>query len=245
MTQAAPCGGSHRTPKSRTGPPRAGRSARPSRWPFALVAAVVVVAGVVAVAVSRGGSSDGGTAAATAVETAPVTVTGTPLPATPAGANGLIDPATDPAVGMAVPTLAGVTFDGSPVVVGTPGRPTIVAFVAHWCPHCQAEVPRLLQWRTDGSLSTAVDWTTVSTSVAPSGPNYPPSAWLDRVGWTAPVLADSTDATAGQAWGLQSFPYLVAVRADGTVAARGVGELTLDQVRTLVAAAAGSAAAAP
>jgi thiol-disulfide isomerase/thioredoxin len=131
------------------------------------------------------------------------------------------------------------------VVVGTPGHPTVVAFVAHWCPHCQAEVPRLQQWRTDGSVSTAVDWATVSTSVEPSGPNYPPSAWLDRVGWTAPVLADSTDATAGQAWGLQSFPYLVAVRADGTVAARGVGELTLDQVRTLVAAAAGAAAAAP
>jgi thiol-disulfide isomerase/thioredoxin len=140
--------------------------------------------------------------------------------------------------------LSGVSFDGSPVTVGTPGAPTIVAFVAHWCPHCQKEVPLLQQWRSDGSLPAGVNWATVSTSVEPAGPNYPPSAWLAKVGWTAPVLADSADSQAAQAWGLSSFPYLVAVRADGTVAARGIGELTLDQVRTLVAAAAGPAAAA-
>ncbi len=223
---------------------RAGPAARPSRWPFLVVAAVVVAAGVVAVVVSRSGGGSSGSAATTLYETAPVTVTGNPLPATPAGASGLIDPSTDPAVGRPVPTLSGVTFDGSPVVVGTPGHPTIVAFVAHWCPHCQAEVPRLQQWRTDGSLPAGVDWATVSTSVDAGAPNYPPSAWLSRVGWTAPVLADSVDTTAGQAWGLQSFPYLVAVRADGTVAARGVGELTLDEVRTLVAAA-GSPSTSP
>ena len=77
----------------------------------------------------------------------------------------------------------------------------------------------------------------MSTDVQSNTPDYPPSAWLARVGWTAPVLADSADSEAAAAWGLRSFPYLVALRADGTVAARGVGELTLDEVRTLVAAA--------
>jgi hypothetical protein len=51
------------------------------------------------------------------------------------------------------------------------------------------------------------------------------------------VLADSTDLTAANAYGLTSFPYFVMVGADGTVKARATGELTLADVQTLVAAA--------
>jgi hypothetical protein len=236
MTHAAPRG-TGRPDRTRTH--ARGRPApRPSRWPFAVVVGVVLAAGLVAVLASRGGSDDAD-GAATAPETAPVTVSGSPLAPVPADANGLLDPATDPAVGQAVPTLTGQAFDGTPVVVGATGGPQIVAFVAHWCPHCQKEVPLLQRWRTDASLPADVDWTTVSTGVEPSGPNFPPSAWLADVGWTAPVLADSADSTAAVAWGLRAFPYLVAVRADGTVAARGVGELTLAQVQQLAAAAVG------
>jgi thiol-disulfide isomerase/thioredoxin len=209
------------------------------------VAAVVVVAGVVAVVASRSGGDSGGSAVATAYETAPVTVSGTVLPPFPSDASGLLDPAADPAVGQTIPTLTGQSFDGSPVTVGETGRPSIVLFVAHWCPHCQKEVPLLQQWRADGSLPAGVDWLTVSTSVEPDAPNYPPSAWLARVGWPGPVMADSTDLTAAQAYGLQSFPYLVAVKADGTVAARGIGELTLDQVRELIATTGVTATSAP
>jgi hypothetical protein len=93
------------------------------------------------------------------------------------------------------------------------------------------------QWRDAGSFSADVQWRTVSTSVKSSQGNYPPSSWLTKVKWTAPVLADSTDLTAANAYGLTSFPYFVMVGADGTVKARATGELTLADVQTLVAAA--------
>lgn len=237
MSQAA----SHRHPsparsRAKPAPSRPKPARRTPWWPFAAVAAVIVLAGVIAIVASRGGDEPSGGAAA-ATETAPVQVEGTALPTPPPDAIGLIPPASDPAVGQVAPTLHGVSFDGSPVTIGGTGRPTIVLFVAHWCPHCQAEIPRLKQWRADGSLPAAVDWATVSTSVSANSANYPPSAWLARAGWTAPVLADSADFAAAQAYGLQSFPYFVVVKADGTVAARAIGELSVDQVRTLLAAA--------
>ena len=234
MTQAA----SRRRPPQPPSRSRRSRSRRTSWWPFAVVAAVVVVAGVIAIVASSGDDDDsGGSSVATGSQTASVEITGTALAATPENATGLVDPATDPAVGQVAPTVKGVSFDGTPVTVGGAGRPTIVLFVAHWCPHCQKEVPLVQKWRTDGSLSADVDWVTVSTSVSSSADNYPPSAWLAREGWSAPVLADSEDFSTARAYGLQSFPYFVALKADGTVAARAIGELAVAQVRTLVAAA--------
>lgn len=79
---------------------------------------------------------------------------------------------------------------------------------------------------------------TVSTGVAEERGNYPPQRWLKEAGWTAPVLADSSDSTAAAAYGLSSFPYFVAVDAEGKVVARTSGELTTDQFDALVAAAA-------
>ena len=59
-------------------------------------------------------------------------------------------------------------------------------FVAHWCPHCQAEVPRIVALAEQGRLPEGVDVAAVSTAVDATAPNYPPSAWLDRVGWPFP-----------------------------------------------------------
>jgi thiol-disulfide isomerase/thioredoxin len=155
----------------------------------------------------------------------------------------MIDPATDAAVGQAAPTLRGVSFDGTPVSVLGTGRPTVVLFLAHWCPHCQAEVPQLQEWRDGGQLPADVDWASVSTGVRSNLDNYPPSAWLADEGWTVPTLADSEDGTAAVAYGLTNFPYFVAVRADGTVAARATGELGLEQVLQLTESASGGSAA--
>ena len=51
------------------------------------------------------------------------------------------------------PRWTGQSFDGTPLAINPgDGKPKLVVFVAHWCPHCQAEVPRVLvQWMASGA----------------------------------------------------------------------------------------------
>jgi thiol-disulfide isomerase/thioredoxin len=150
--------------------------------------------------------------------TRPVTVTGTALAPMPKSG-------TDAAVGVTPPTLQGAAFTGTPVTI-TPGTggPMMVVFVAHWCPHCQREVPRLVKWIADGGPPAGLQIFAVSTSVMKKAGNYPPSTWLAKVNWPKPVLADDDNSSAAQAWGLTAFPYFVVVGADGKVKYRVSGE---------------------
>ncbi len=199
----------------------------------AVVSAVLVVAlGVVAVVATRkdSSSSDPTDVSAVSIETGDVTVTGAELVRPPDA------PAIDPAIGAKAPALNGLGFDGSPVSI-TPGeRPTIVMFVAHWCPHCQREVPQVVKWLAAG-VAKGVDMKAVATSTDAKLPNYPPSSWLAGEGFTVPTLVDSTESTAASAYGLDAFPYFVAVDAKGYVTKRMAGELTEAQFTDLVAAA--------
>jgi thiol-disulfide isomerase/thioredoxin len=194
---------------------------------WSALAVVVVIAVVVAVVASGGGDNSAG---ATKWETSSVKVTGTPLPQ--------YDPAKspDPAVGETIPTLQGKSvFDGAPVTVEPNGKPQLVLFVAHWCPHCQAEVPRIVALAKQGVFD-GVDVTAVATGTNEQADNYPPSAWLHRVDWPFSVMADSPTGTAAQAYGLSAYPYFVMVKADGTVAGRGTGELPPAQIKANIAA---------
>jgi thiol-disulfide isomerase/thioredoxin len=199
-----------------------------------ITVAVVAVLGILgAIIATQVGKNDGTPATSEAgaplEQTRPVTVDGQPLPAD-AAANP------DPAVGMTPPTLSGAAFDGTPVTIDPgDGTPKLVMFFAHWCPHCQAEVPRVVQWINEGKVPAGVDLYGVSTSVAESRGNYPPSKWLADDGWTAPTIADSENSDAAQAWGLQAFPYFVVVDKDGKVVARANGELNEDAFTQLVA----------
>lgn len=130
---------------------------------LALTAVLAVVAALVT-GRSGGDGSDAGLA-----QTRPVQVTGSPLPTHIEGAQ-------DPAVGMAAPVLRGTGFDGTPVTIGGDGKATLVVFVAHWCPHCQRELPVLASWLEDGKLPPSVSLSVVSTAASQERPNWPPSA---------------------------------------------------------------------
>jgi len=197
------------------------------------LAVVVLIA--LAVAVASGGDDDTTTTSTgnEAATTGTVAVTGTPLPE-------LTDPNDDAAVGMTFPTLTGVDQSGEPMTISAGDGPMMVLFVAHWCPHCQREVPVVQQWVDDGGLPSGVKLLTVSTAIDPQRPNYPPDAWLEREGWTSPVLVDA-DNTAATATGLPAYPYFIAVGADGTVAQRASGELTTDQLDAIAGELAGTA----
>jgi thiol-disulfide isomerase/thioredoxin len=143
-------------------------------------------------------------------------------------------------VGKEIPDLEGLTFDGAPVSITKDGKPKLVLFVAHWCPHCQKEIPLLADYLKANPVQ-GVDLYTVSTSAASNSPNYPPSAWLETEDWEVPTLADSEDKQAADAFGLSAFPFFVAVDASGKVVARTSGELTTEQFADLIDRARGSA----
>jgi thiol-disulfide isomerase/thioredoxin len=225
----------------------AGRSTPASRWLLpGLIAAAVVVAAVLAIVLSGGGqptggggssvppSAAGGSAApsgSAAAVPAPV-ISGTPLPEFPGPG------AADPAVGQPAPEVTGADFDGAPTSIDADGRPKVVLFLAHWCPHCQEEVPRVQAWVNAGGVPEGVDLVSVATAIDPAAPNYPPDAWLTREGWTLPVIVDPTNSIS-TAYGLSAFPFWAIIGPDGTVQGRFVGSATFDdletQLRALVA----------
>jgi cytochrome c biogenesis protein CcmG/thiol:disulfide interchange protein DsbE len=206
-----------------------------------LIVAAVVVAGILAIVLpgsnppSSGGSSSirpsvsaaagasasGGASAAPTASSGSVggvqepTITGGPLPELPRDG-------TDPAAGLPVPQVEGTDFTGKPVAITADGRPKVLLFLAHWCPHCQAEVPVIQQWVNGGGLPDGVDLVSVATGIDPNAPNYPPDAWLQREGWTSPVLVDPSNKIA-QAYGLPAYPYFVFVGSDGKVVSRAIG----------------------
>jgi len=139
---------------------------------------------------------------------------------------------------MPAPEVRGSSFDGTPMAIANDGRPKVVLFLAHWCPHCQREVPLIQAWADSGAVPEGVDLISVATSIDPARPNYPPDAWFQREGWTVPVMVDPTNSVAN-AYGLNAFPYWVFIGPDGTVRARTVGELPIANLETVIRALTG------
>jgi len=195
---------------------------------------VVVLLGVVALIAARGSKDD--TDAATEKAAAPKTVsteakgTATTLPPFAASND-------DDAVGKVIPTVSGTTLDDKPITISSDGKAKIIMFVAHWCPHCQREVPLIATHLEKAPVPDDVDLIMVSTAVDKTRGNWPPATWLKSAGWTLPVMADSPDSTAAQTFGLTSFPYFVVVDADGKVVYRTSGEITVEQFDQLIEAA--------
>jgi thiol-disulfide isomerase/thioredoxin len=132
----------------------------------------------------------------------------------------------------------GQRFDGNPIAITGPGRPKVVVFIAHWCPHCQKEVPLLTQ-HLGGNLPADVDLYAVSTAAEEARGNYPPGRWLRAENWPVQTLLDDAQGSAAQAYGLSSYPFFVAVDASGTVVDRRAGELTTAEFDQLLAKAKG------
>lgn len=199
------------------------QAAKASQRRVWLIAAVVVVlVGVAAViAVASGTSKDPAAESDGIAQVRPVTITGTPLDVMPDGGGP-----SDPGLNKKPPELTGQTFDGQPISIVPGGGRKLVIFLAHWCPHCRAEVPRIVEWMNAGQAPEGLKMYAVSTAVNKSPINYPPSKWLETEKFTIPTLADDAKSSAAAAWGLPGYPYLVMLRADGTVAARTSGEFT-------------------
>jgi thiol-disulfide isomerase/thioredoxin len=186
-----------------------------------------VAAGVIAVTATRKDSSDTASVAPGVEQTRPATITGTPLPQLP-------DRGTDPGIGMAIPEVRGHSFDGTPVNIVNDGKPKLLVFVAHWCPHCQRVVPQVVSHLRENPQPEGVQLVAIATSTQKNLPNYPPSAWLADEQWPGQTLADTDHFEVASAYGLTAFPYFVAVDGNGKVVARTTGEITMDQFARIV-----------
>jgi thiol-disulfide isomerase/thioredoxin len=143
----------------------------------------------------------------------------------------LEDPDNDPARGKIAPVLNGFGFDGAPLTIAPTGKPMLVVFLAHWCSHCNAEVPRLIEWKNSGTMPADMEVFGVSTGARDDAPNWPPSQWVVDKGWPWPVMADSEDQNAALAFGVSGYPGMILLDGNGKVLARRSGEASIEELK--------------
>ena len=190
----------------------------------------IVIGGAAIVAISSSGSDSASTTGSIS-EFSDITVSGEALPSFDS-----VSTATDTAIGLPAPVVSGKGFTGTEITTDGAGTPTLLVFLAHWCPHCQREVPLLVQWEKDGKTPTGIDVIAVATGTDPANPNFPPSEWLAREEFPAlwPVIADSADKKAADAFGLSGYPYFVLIDAQGKVFMRLSGEVPMDELTAII-----------
>jgi thiol-disulfide isomerase/thioredoxin len=138
------------------------------------------------------------------------------------------------ATGQEAPTVTGTDFDGEEVTITNDGRPKAIVFLAHWCPHCQAEVPSVQRWLNDTGGVDGVDMYSVTTAIDPRRNNYPPQRWLEDEGWTVPIIRDNAASSVLTAHGNGGFPFWVFTNSDGTVALRIAGEIPINDLEAIL-----------
>jgi thiol-disulfide isomerase/thioredoxin len=203
-----------------------------NRTLYIVIGVIVVVLGLAGIAVLVAGGDDGdsnSTSAAEVEQNRTVSVSGEIVPTLDSAV------AVDPAVGTSFPTIDGQSFDGTAVTLGGPtDGPTMQVYLAHWCPHCNAEIPELIELMESGGMPADLAVVGVSTGVDPTAPNYPPSEWLDDKGWPWAVMADDEASTAFVVGGGSGFPYLVILDADGNIVARDSGEKSAEDLKVWI-----------
>jgi cytochrome c biogenesis protein CcmG/thiol:disulfide interchange protein DsbE len=196
------------------------------------VIGVIVALALVAVGVTVLNKDDSNDASDDVVEFRPVTTTGDALPSQYSDEQGT---QLNEAVGAQAPDLNGSDFKGTSVNITKDGRGKAIVFAAHWCPHCQKEVPLLADWiAANKAKYPNVDFYMVATASTPQRANFPPSAWLSKVKWPAPIIADDNAYDAAKAYGLGSYPYMVFLDGQNKVVTRTSGELAMTDYANLV-----------
>lgn len=204
-----------------------------TRKVFAVVAVVVAAAAAIAIGMSSGTSAptvdDDGSGVIITGQFQPVEVDGALLPQLP-------EQGTDTAIGTAAPTLNGFDFRSNPVVVNAAddSRDTLLVFLAHWCPHCNDEIPHLIEWKESGEIPANLRVVGITTGSRNDAPNWPPSDWIEEKKWPFEVMADSDQQTAALAYGLTAYPFMAVVDADGVLRTRFSGVVKPDALTGII-----------
>ena len=136
-------------------------------------------------------------------------------------------------VGLQAPSFSGPDQNSEIISLEKNGKSKILLFLAHWCPHCQAEVPVVQEYIDTFGLPADVEVIGILTSIDRSRDNYPPHDWLVKEGWSEIQIYD-LDREIGTAYGLNAFPYWVTLDKELKVVNRVTGKLTPDQITVLI-----------
>jgi cytochrome oxidase Cu insertion factor (SCO1/SenC/PrrC family) len=123
-----------------------------------------------------------------------------------------------PSAGGSAPAFTLTRTDGRQVTLASlAGKPAVINFWASYCPPCRSEMPLLqrLVGQRSGMQLMLVDEGDSSQAAR---------SFLASVGLNQAALLDS-DLSVGHAYGAIALPTTVFVRADGTIAARHIGQL--------------------
>lgn len=189
--------------------------ARKQRLIYAGVAAVVLIVAVGIAVLSVGETSERELITVADIAGDPQ-IDGDPLPPMPASGD-------DPAMGLEAPIASGADFDGTPVTLG--GEAQIIAFLASWCPACDAELPEIVSWLGAGGPPEGVEFVAVSTQHAAERTNWPPTQWFADAGYDGPIIVDNAEGDIFRTYGATATPTWVALNGDGEVVHRSSGML--------------------
>lgn len=212
-TQAAPA----------TAPRSASRTAAPARRsldPRWLIggATVVVVLAVFAITYFSGGLSGLTGGGAAAVPVGEVTETSAGGPA----ATGML------AVGSQAPDLKWTAGGQSGSFAGERGHPVLVAYVATWCPHCQAEVAVLnkinQRYAGQGLKVMGVSASTMGMDGRSRASLGDLERFVREHNATYPHYFDGA-LVGAQRYGVRSFPTIYLIDGNGTIRFAQSGEV--------------------
>lgn len=142
-------------------------------------------------------------------------------------------PLAAPAIGVAAPNFSAKASDGSVITkADIAGKPTLMVFFASWCPHCQAEAPKL----------KALAEANPGLKVVAIGVGYNDTQkgiWDFQSKFSLPFPTYDDGGKAASVYGITSYPTLVSVDKNGMIADRDTGEVSPDRLNSLVAKAKG------
>jgi len=147
----------------------------------------------------------------------------------------------DAAVGAFAPVPTGADLYGNPITISTrigleEKKSSIIVFLAHWCSHCQREVPMIQKFIDSNGFPQNINIFSVATHIDKTRNNYPPDEWLEREKYTVPTIFDDEENKIAESFGLSAFPYWVFLNPDGTVYMRHAGSLSEDQFNQVMTA---------
>ena len=140
----------------------------------------------------------------------------------------------DPAVGFTAPSVSGADWNGVPASITADGRPKVVIFLAHWCPHCQAEVPDIQAWLDAGNAPDDVDLYAVTILSDPLRPEWPPQEWLESEGWSVQTIMDDEAQSVARVYGALGTPFYLVLDGSNTNLLRRSGRQGIGALEAMI-----------
>lgn len=152
--------------------------------------------------------------------------------------NNRPTPVASPVAGKTIPDFSVKAKDGTMLTKENfVGKSSLVVFFASWCPHCQAEAPRIVAAMRDNP-----DLNVVFIGVGDKETMDDIYGFQQKFNLPVPTYADPTVADFGKAasaWGIYNYPSLFAVDKNGVVKDSDKGEVDAKRLNDLIAKAKG------